>query len=40
MQSKIFPAFICYNSDDYGLQIGKTKKSKSQIVRILHEIAQ
>ena len=30
MQSEIFQAFICYNFDDYGLQLMKTPNSKSQ----------
>ena len=38
MQSEIFQAFICYNFDDYGLQLMKTPNSKSQKIRILHEI--
>jgi len=28
MQSEIFQAFICYNFDDYGLQLMKTPNSK------------
>jgi len=28
MQSDIFQAFICYNFDDYGLQLMKTPNSK------------
>jgi len=28
MQSEIFQAFICYNFDNYGLQIMKTPNSK------------
>jgi len=28
MQSEIFQAFICYNFDDYDLQIMKTANSK------------
>lgn len=38
MQSEIFQAFICSNFDDYGLQLKKTPNSKSQKMRILHEI--
>ena len=38
MQSEIFQAFICYNLEDYGLQFMKTQNSKSQKIRILHEI--
>jgi len=38
MQSEIFQAFICYNFDDYGLQLMKSPNSKSQKIRILHEI--
>jgi len=30
MQSKIFQAFICYNFDDYGLQLMKNLNSKLQ----------
>ena len=32
MQSKIFQAFICYNFDDYGLQLMKTQTQKAQKV--------
>jgi len=28
MQSEIFPAFFCYNCDDYGLKLMKTPNSK------------
>jgi len=28
MQSEIFQAFICYNFDDYGLQLMKNPHSK------------
>ena len=38
MQSEIFQAFMCYNFEDYGLQFMKTQNSKSQKIRILHEI--
>ena len=36
MQREIFQAFICYHFD--GLQLMKTPNSKSQKIRILHEI--
>jgi len=38
MQSEIFQAFIGCNFDDYGPQLMKSPNSKSQKVRILHEI--
>ena len=38
MQSEIFQAFICYDFDDYGLQLMKIQNSKSQKIWILHEI--
>jgi len=31
MQSEIFPAFICYNVDDYGLQRMKTFSQYSNV---------
>ena len=38
MESEIFQAFICYHFDDYGLQLMKTPNSRSQKMRILHEL--
>jgi len=33
MQSEIFQAFICYNCDDYGLQLMKTFSQYSNLTK-------
>ena len=38
MQSETFQALVCYNFDDHDLKLMKTPNSKSQKIRILHEI--
>jgi len=36
MHSEIFQAFICYNFEDYGLQIMKTQNSKQEYRAKVH----
>jgi len=37
MQSEIFQSLICYNFDDYGLQLMKTPNSKLYCVSHNHQ---
>ena len=37
MQSEIFQAFICYNFDDYGLQLMKTPTPKTADLTVVQK---